>query len=139
MSQQFKKGDLVWVHDDEGLDVPDEARGKIGKIVAYVRDADTREVAEYIVDSPQFEKFNAATHHLVKLPSIRMFDSPKNVMGIIHTADPDLHEQIRSISGSHYRLRDVSDATTCFVLMHLGVQALYDNPRILEGSGINEV
>jgi hypothetical protein len=134
--QTFEVGDFVWVHDDEGLDVPNEARGKFGRVAGKLGCEANR---EYWVEGPDFPTFNAASYHIVKLPSVRMHDNPKNIMGILHTSDPDLHERVHEISTNHYRLRDFSDATTCFVLLWLGVQALDDNPRLLEGSGLHEV
>lgn len=138
MSQQFKKGDAVLVVPDEGLDVPASARGKTGRVTGYVCD-DAGMVVEYWVEGLGFPKFNAASYHIIKLPSLRMYDDAKNIMGILHANDPDLHERVRQISESHYRLRDINDATVALTLMWLGAQALDDNPRILEGSGINEV
>ena len=138
MSQQkFKIGDAVLVVPDEGLDTPRDARGKTGRITGYLRHEG--KVVEYWVEGMSFEKFNATSYHIIKLPSIRMYDSPRNIMGILHSNDPDLHERVREISTSHYRLRDFSDAATVFVLIWLGVQEITDHPRTLEGSGIHEV
>lgn len=139
MKQKFDIGDSVWVHDDEGLDLPTEAQGKFGVVSGYLYHEG--EVAGYEVNSPttEFQNFVAASYHILKLPKLRMYDSAKNIMGILHANDPDLHERVHEISTSHHRLRNFTDATACFVLMWLGVHAITDDPQCLKGSGVHEI
>lgn len=133
MSQQYKIGDKVLVVIGEGLDTPFEAQGKTGTIVGNISES------EYWVEMPDGLKFNAASYHIIPIPRLKQFTDAQNIMGILLVHDPDLHMRVRQISESHYRMRDYSDATTVFALLWLGVSALDDNPRTLEGSGIHEV
>jgi hypothetical protein len=133
MSQQFKIGDKVLVVIDEGLDTPPRAQGKTGMIIGKIGES------EYVVKMPDGLTFNATFYHIIPIPKLVQYTDARHLPNIIRENDPDLHERIRQISDSHYRLRDFSDATTIFALLWLGVQALDDNPRTLEGSGIHEM
>jgi hypothetical protein len=67
MASKFMIGDKVIVANDEGLDVPTEAQGKIGVITGYLRDKDTGDIVEWWVTGLDFAKFNATSYHITKV------------------------------------------------------------------------
>jgi hypothetical protein len=128
---KFMIGDRVVVRADEGLDTPREARGKTGMVVEYVGDL------QYTVKMINGREWCACEYHLVKVPQEVL--SYEEMAVEILNLDPDLREKVIDIRNWIPELAGFSLTTTLLVLATTGYDELYANPRLLKGSGINEV
>lgn len=130
-------GDLVIVRDEEGLDTPHEARGRMARVTGYVS---TMEYDVTMLEGNEL-KFCATRYHLIKLPQVVRLHEPEVQTNELLKLDPDLREHVLAVRDILYKKHEFrfSLTTTLFVMAWFGAQAFEDSEDATKGSGIHEV
>lgn len=134
MSQKFHAGDLAVVVDQEGLDIPQETRGLLARVIQYLGDR------QYTVRMQDGREWCACDYHLAKLPQVVRLDLPEVQVVKLLELDPDLYEHVVDAQKAIPELQGFSLVTVLFTMAWVGYNALqYDPQQVLAGSAINEV
>lgn len=138
MQETFKIGDRVWVRDDEGLDTPHEARGCYGVVTGKIGNLDEG-TREYLVQGPEFAKFNFCDYHLVLAPiSNKIPDSLKDEFrAAIGVGDPELWERLKK-AHEDPAFAPYNMTTVAFVAMWLGCERIIEDKHGLRECDIFE-
>ena len=124
MQDKFKKGDRVWVRDDEGLDTPHEARGQYGVVTGTIGNP-RKGTREYLVKGRNFAEFNFCDYHIVLATQSGTIpeDLKDEFRAAIGIGDPDLWERLQK-AHEDPEFKAYNLTTVAFVAMWLGCEVI---------------